>query len=70
MSHTWIIDLGATDHMTENQDIMFSFTPDSKSVVLVNGSRAPIQGIGTAVITPTLYHLFSIYLVFLLTYYE
>jgi len=30
MSHTWIIDSGATDHMTENRGIMFSFTLASK----------------------------------------
>jgi len=42
--------------MTRNQGIMPSFIPALyfKIVVLVDGSRTPIQGIGNANITPTL----------------
>ena len=32
LSNTWIIDLGATDHMSGNRGIMFSFTPTSYSM--------------------------------------
>ena len=55
-SHTWIINSGATDHMTENRGIMSSFTLalSSKSVVLANGSYTLVQGIGIAITTLTL----------------
>ena len=54
--------LGATDLMTGNQCIMFSFTSVSNSVVLVDGSLTPIQGIDAATITPTLSLSFVFYL--------
>jgi len=49
---------------------MPSFTPASytKSVVLADGSRSPIQVIGPIQLLLFLYHLSSIYLVFLSTY--
>jgi len=55
---------------------MSSFTPASNSIVLTDGSRTPIQGIGTAAATPTLllsfifYLPFSMYLISLTTYYQ
>jgi len=73
MSHTWIIDLGATNHMTGNRGSMSSFTPASysNSVVLADNSHTLIQIIDTATTTSLfLYHLFSIYFVFLSTYYQ
>ena len=53
MSNTWVIDLRATNHMTENQDIMSYFTLISyyNYVELADGSRTPIQGISTVTIT-------------------
>jgi len=74
MSHAWIIDSEETDQMTENQGIMFSFTlaSYSNSIVLADDSRSPIQGIDTANTTLTLplSSVFSIYLIFLSTYYQ
>ena len=48
--------------MIENQGIMSSFTHASNSVVLADGSRTHIQGIGTAATTPTLPLLSVFYL--------
>jgi len=56
--------------MTENRGIMSSFSPTLYLVKLADSFRTPIHGIGTAAITLTLYHLCSIYLVFLVIYYH
>jgi len=53
-SHSWIIDSGATDHMTGDRGIMSSFSPTSHSVILADGSHTPIEGIGTATSTSEL----------------
>jgi len=51
---TWIIDSGATDHMTGNRGIMSSFSSTSNSVVLADGSRKPIRGSGSVLTSPSL----------------
>jgi len=53
MLHNWIINSGGTNHMTGNRGIMSFFTHTSNSVVLADGSRTSIQGIGATAITPT-----------------
>jgi len=62
MSHTWIIDSGATDHMTENRGIMSSFTSTSNFAVLADGFRTTIQGVGTATTSFTLSLAYVLYL--------
>ena len=58
MSHTWIIHLCDLSH----DRIMSFFTPAFNSVVLVDGSHIPIQGIDIATITPTLHLSIVFYL--------
>jgi len=48
--------------MTGNQDIMYSFTLISNSIVLAGDSHTPIQGIGTIATTPTFLLSFVFYL--------
>lgn len=46
---TWVIDSGASDHMTGNADIFSSLTPSSSlpCVTLANGSQSITEGVGT-----------------------
>ena len=50
---TWIIDSGATDHMTSNSSIIDSLTsPPVKSVQVANGNFTPIIGAGNVSLSP------------------
>ena len=50
----WIIDSGATDHMTYDRTLFNSTTPPRDSIVTANGGVAPVTGAGTIALTPTL----------------
>jgi len=60
ISPTWIIDSGASDHMTGNKGIVSSLdsTYYFPSVTLFNGSTSSVQGIGFANATSFLSLLF------------
>ncbi|XP_071933922.1 uncharacterized protein [Coffea arabica] len=50
---TWIIDSGATDHMTSNSSIIDSLTsPPVKSVQVANGNFTPIIAAGNVSLSP------------------
>ena len=54
--HTgWILDSGATDHMTYDKN-MFQYmtTSHRKNISTANGTLAPVCGAGTVHLTPTL----------------
>ena len=52
--NTWVIDSGATDHMTSNSSIIGSLTsPPVKSVQVANGNSMPITGAGNVSLSPT-----------------
>ena len=53
---SWIIDPGATDHMTSKSQLFHTYTPSlsNKKIVVVNGSLATVTGFGEIYITPTL----------------
>lgn len=52
----WIIDTGASDHMTCDPHIFTNFSPYcSKTVIInVNGVQSPIKGVGTVSLSPSL----------------
>ena len=57
--------------MTGNRGIMSTFTPILYSTLQNQQMTCtPIQGIGTATTTHNLYHVCSIYFIFLTTYYQ
>ena len=53
---SWIIDSGATDHMTSKSQLFNTYTlnPSNKKIVVANGSLATIAGFEDIYITPTL----------------
>ena len=53
---SWIIDSGATDHMTSKSQLFNTYTPSpsNKKIVVVNGSLVTVAGFGDIYITPTL----------------
>ena len=53
---SWIIDSGATDHMTSKSQLFYTYTssPSNKKIVVANGSLATVTGFGDIYITPTL----------------
>ena len=55
-SNSWIIDSGATDHMTPTSHFFHSYTPcpSSRKIVVANGTLATVAGLGNIHITPTL----------------
>ena len=55
-SSTWILDSGASDHMTGMPDIFSSLQQSSTHthVTVANGSHAIVNGIGTVIISPTI----------------
>ncbi|CAH9092634.1 unnamed protein product [Cuscuta europaea] len=55
-SRNWVIDSGATDHMTGNESILDSFTSSANQshVTLANGSTASVNGLGTTTLSPNL----------------
>lgn len=64
MSRIWVIDLGATGHVTGNKGVLFtliaaSFTP---SIVLVDDSRTPVHSISTSCTTRILLLSSALYL--------
>ena len=51
----WIIDSGATDHMTYNKSLFQYMTPPSKEKVMTaNGESTPVIEVGSIVLTPDL----------------
>ena len=55
MNAGWILDSGATDHMTYDKTLFQSMTrPYRKCVATANGSTAAVVGAGTVSLTPSL----------------
>jgi len=50
----WIIDSGATDHITPHLNLFHSYTPISKacSIIMPNGKQVKVQHIGTVILSP------------------
>ena len=60
-TNTWVIDLGATDHMTSNPSLLNSLISLSvKSVQVANGTPMPISGSGSVSISSTLSLAFAL----------
>ena len=54
-NRTWIIDTGASDHMTWDSNQLKYVLPSSKSVIsTANGSTSPITGEGSVILSNTL----------------
>ena len=54
-NETWVIDSGATDHMTSNTSLISPLRSSSvKTVQVANGTPMPITGTGTVSLSPTL----------------
>ena len=53
---SWVIDFGATDHMTSKSQLFHTYTlsPSNKKVTVANGSLAIVAGFGDIYITPIL----------------
>ena len=53
---SWVIDSGATDHMTPKSQLFHTYTPSpsNKKIAVVNVSLATVAGFGDVYITPTL----------------
>ena len=53
-SSTWVIDSGATDHMTSNSNLftMVQSHPSTSTVILADGSTSCVLGLGTLHLTP------------------
>ncbi|KAM1281611.1 hypothetical protein ACFX2H_022068 [Malus domestica] len=52
----WIIDSGATDHMTyDPTDLACDIVPLRRNITNANGVTSPVTGIGIVHLTPTLY---------------
>ena len=60
-SSKWIIDSGATDHMTGNHHLFSSYTPyaNPSSITIANGSNSCVIGSGSVHPTPSI-HLPSV----------
>ena len=55
-SKTWIIDSGATNHITKESNVFLSYIPCSSNqkVQVANGSLTPISGKGNVLVTPNI----------------
>ena len=55
-AHSWIINSGATDHMTHSSQFFHTYTPcpSNKKIVVANGSLATVAGLGDVFLTPSL----------------
>ena len=55
-ANSWIIDSGATDHMTSKSQLFHTYTPSpsNKKIAVANGSLATVAGFGDIYITSTL----------------
>ena len=53
---SWIIDFGATDHITSKSQLFHTYTPSpsNKKIAVANGSLATVVGFEDIYITPTL----------------
>ena len=53
---SWVIDSGATDHMTPKSQLFHTYTPSpsNKKIAVANGSLATVASFGDIYITPTL----------------
>ena len=53
---SWVIDSGATDHMTPKSQLFHTYipSPSNKKIAVANGSLATVVGFGDIYITPTL----------------
>ncbi|TQE06769.1 hypothetical protein C1H46_007638 [Malus baccata] len=51
----WIIDSGATDHITYDRSLFYSMTPPPRDkIITANGGVAPVTGAGSVSLTSTL----------------
>ena len=55
-SSEWVIDFGATDHITGNSSLFSTFQsqPSPSTVTLADGSQSCVLGLGTIVPTPSI----------------
>ena len=55
-ANSWIIDSGATNHMTSKSQLFHTYTPSpsNKKIAVANGSLATVAGFGDIYITSTL----------------
>lgn len=55
-SLSWIVDSGATDHMTGNRDLFTSYheSDNSITIIIADGSVSYVKGIGTVKISSSL----------------
>ncbi|XP_071714909.1 uncharacterized protein [Rutidosis leptorrhynchoides] len=49
----WVIDSGASDHMTGNHHLFSNFNTQSSYVTIANGTTSPVLGSGTIKLTPS-----------------
>ena len=56
MANHWVIDLGATNHMTHASQYFSTYTscPSSGKIIVANGSLAIVAGLGDIYVTPSL----------------
>ena len=54
--NSWIVDLGATDHMTHTLSHFSTYTPcpSNRKIIVANGSLVTVAGVGDIFITPNL----------------
>ena len=55
-SHTWIVDSGASDHMTGESTLFSSYSPcaGNQKIKIADGSFSTVAGIGSVVLSPLL----------------
>ncbi|KAI5412036.1 hypothetical protein KIW84_056928 [Lathyrus oleraceus] len=53
-NHTWIVDSGASDHMTSESTLFSSYSPcaDNQKIKIADGSFSAIAGKGSVVLSP------------------
>lgn len=54
ISESWIMDTGATDHMTPSSQLFHTYNPcsDNRKILVANGSLVAVAGIGTIHLSP------------------
>jgi CRISPR/Cas system CMR-associated protein Cmr3 (group 5 of RAMP superfamily) len=60
LSDQWVLDSGATDHMTENKNLLHNFVSSNtiQYVIVANGDKMKILGFGSIKIFSKIYHKF------------
>jgi len=55
-NHTWIVDLGATNHMTRESSMFSSYSPSAGNlkIKIADGSLSAVAGKGSIIISPLL----------------